>query len=416
MRPTVGAMSSQDGPEIRVLASEAELRRALVLFRTAMVGLPPGPSYPDGRIGEYLEPGRTYGAFVDGGLVGTVDATTGDLVVPGGRRVQHAAVTHVGVLPTHTRRGIVTALLRRQLRDGRERGDVVATLRASEATIYERYGYGLASATERIEVDVRRAALRPTVPEAGPVRFCSYPQAWDLLERIYSRNLPDRPGGIERTPRWWAAQRLRPVSAGPSYVVVHGAEGAEDGFVRYRPVDTAQWFTSRDRTVVVDDFFAPTPEAHASLVRFLLGLDLVDRIVFATMPVDDPLPWMLTDQRAATVGPRSDETWLRILDVPAALAARSYRGGGATVRIAVSDPLFDDNTGVFEIGPSGAVRVDGPPDLGLGVAELGSLLLGGVDIGNLIAVGRVRVRTAEAASVAHDLFAWPRAPFAGTMF
>lgn len=409
-------MSVDGEPEIRILESEDDLRAALALFRTAMVGLPAGPPIPDGRIGDHLEPGRTHGAFVDGTLVGTVDATSGTLVLPGGRRVPHAGVTHVGVLPTHTRRGIVTALMRRQLRDARDRGDVVASLRASEATIYGRFGYGIASSTVRIEVDVRRAALRRTVPTGGPVRLGSFPDTWELLERTYSRNLPDRPGGIERTPLWWAPQRLRQAaSTTPSYVAVHGEQGAEDGFVRYRPVGTDEWFTSRERTVVVDDFFAPTAEAHAALVRFLLGLDLVDRIVFATMPVDDPLPWLLTDHRAARIGAMSDETWLRILDVPATLAARRYGGAGA-VRIGVTDPLFDDNTGVYVIEPSGVERVGGPADLELDVADLGSLLLGGVDVRTLVAAGRVRVNDPAAVATAHALFAWPQAPFAGTMF
>ncbi|MEE2033703.1 GNAT family N-acetyltransferase, partial [Rhodococcus chondri] len=145
-------MSAQAEPEIRVLDSEGELREAMDLFLTAMVGLPPGPTFPAGRVGDYLEAGRTLGAFIEGALVGTVDATSGSIVLPGGGRTRHTAVTHIGVLPTHTRRGVVSALVRRQLRDARSRGDVIATLRASEATIYERFGYGIASTATSLEV------------------------------------------------------------------------------------------------------------------------------------------------------------------------------------------------------------------------------------------------------------------------
>ncbi|NLU62150.1 GNAT family N-acetyltransferase [Rhodococcus sp. HNM0563] len=409
-------MSEHRDAEIRALESEEELRQAMALFRTAMVGLPSGPDYPEGRMGDYLEKGRTFGAFIDGALVGTVDATSGSLVLPGGERVSHAGVTHIGVLPTHTRRGVVTSLVHRQLRDAHERGDVVASLRASEATIYGRFGYGIASMSTTLEVERRRAVLHQGVPGGGPVRFAEFPDSWDLLERIYSEHATDRPGRIERTSFWWASQRFRASSGnGPAYVAVHGSPGAEDGFVRYRPENTGAWFGGRDRTIVVSDFFAPTAESHAGLVRFLLNLDLVDRIVFDGVPADDPLPWMLTDHRGAQVRSVSDETWLRILDVRRALEARSFVGVG-TVRIAVTDPVFAENTAVFEISADGVSTANEPAHLELGIAELGSLLLGGVSCHALAGAGRITVHDPVALPVAEALFTWPVVPFAGTMF
>ena len=70
--------------------------------------------------------------------------STFDLTVPGGP-VRTAGVTVVGVLPTHRRRGILRELMRAQLDDVHARGEPLAALWASEASIYGRYGYGLAS-------------------------------------------------------------------------------------------------------------------------------------------------------------------------------------------------------------------------------------------------------------------------------
>ncbi|MGN6335761.1 GNAT family N-acetyltransferase, partial [Mycobacterium sp.] len=155
--------------EIRVLDTEDDLIAAATLFRTAMVGLPPMSNLPPGQITKLLDPGRTVGAFVDGQLVGTVDAVTSALTLPGGATVGHAAVTHIGVLPSFTRRGIATALIRHQLHDIAARGEVVASLRASEATIYGRYGYGVASCAQSVEITTARAAFRPNVGMGGPV-------------------------------------------------------------------------------------------------------------------------------------------------------------------------------------------------------------------------------------------------------
>jgi ribosomal protein S18 acetylase RimI-like enzyme len=133
--------------DIRVLDGEGDLVAAINVFRAAMVGFPPLANLAPGQITELLDPGRTIGAFVGGQLVGTADAVTSGLTLPGGAIVGHAAVTHIGVLPSFTRQGIATELMRHQLRDVAARGEAVATLRASEATIYERYGYGVASST-----------------------------------------------------------------------------------------------------------------------------------------------------------------------------------------------------------------------------------------------------------------------------
>src|ERR1700758_5887471 len=164
--------------EIRVLDAEDDLIAAATLFRTAMVGFPPLPHLAPGQIATLLEPGRTVGAFVDGQLVGTADAVTSGLTLPGGAIVDHAAVSHIGVLPSFTRRGIATELMRHQLRDISARGEVVATLRASEATIYERYGYGVASWAQTVEVQTARATLRPGIGVGGRVRLLDAGDAW----------------------------------------------------------------------------------------------------------------------------------------------------------------------------------------------------------------------------------------------
>src|SRR3984957_16119417 len=176
--------------EIRVLDSEGDLVAAANLFRTAMVGFPPLSGLAPGQITTLLERGRTIGAFVDDQLVGTADALTSGLTLPGGPIVGHAAVTHVGVLPSFPRKGIATDLMRHQLHDVAARGEIVATLRASEATIYERYGYGVASSSQTVEVRTARAELRPGVAAGGSVRLLDAERGWDELPRIYTGNRP----------------------------------------------------------------------------------------------------------------------------------------------------------------------------------------------------------------------------------
>ncbi|MCV7424056.1 GNAT family N-acetyltransferase [Mycobacterium yunnanensis] len=402
--------------DIRVLSDEPDLVAAANVFRAAMVGFRPLNGAEQERVGKLVEPGRTLGAFVDENLVATTDSAASTLTLPGGRRVAHAAVTHVGVLPSHTRRGIASDLLTRQLVELRNRGEAVATLRASEATIYERFGYGVASTSQTVEVLTARAALRAGVPPGDAVRLVDPTVAWDALPRIYDRTRAVRAGTIDRPAVWWENQRLRAEGdSAPRHVGLIGEPGAETGFVRYHPVGTDGWFTSGERTVVVDDLHAPTRRAYLGLLHFLLHLDLVDKLVFTSLPLDDPLPWLLNDRRAARVTGTRDETWLRVLDVRATLEARAFVGDGAVV-LAVHDQILPDNSATFEISWRGVRSVVAVPQLTVGVAALGSLLLGGVRWGDLALAGLVDVHDTAALSAAEALFgSWP-APHAGMYF
>ena len=303
-----------------------------------------------------------------------------------------------------------------QLRDIAARGEVVATLRASESTIYERFGYGVASSSQSVELDTARAALRPDVGTGGSVRLLDAADAWDVLPRICAMHRPSRPGTIDRPQVWWQGLRLRTESsAGASYIAVHGEPGSESGFARYRPIDTEAWFVSEQRTIVVEDFFAPTTEAYLGLLRFLLELDLVDRVLFWMLPVDDPLPLLLLDRRAAKVTAVHDETWLRVIDAAKALAARRYAADGA-VTIAVNDPLLPGNSASFAITAGGAEPTDHRPQLHVGIHGLAAVLLGGATWRSLALAGLARADDPAAPALADRLFAVPDAPYAGLFF
>ncbi len=406
---------------IEVLEGDERLAEANTVFLTSMVGVPLSARIEPHRISEVVEPGRALGAFIDERLVGTVTSASSSLTVPGGGVVTHAAVTGIGVLPTHTRRGVVTSLIHHQLNDIRDRGEVVATLRASEATIYERFGYGVASMSMSGEIDTRRARLRRSVPAGEQVRLAQQVESWEVLRRIAVDHRSDRPGTIDRTSGWWAELDMHAATrSDPAFVALHGPAGSESGFVRYRPIDTGGWFTGSPRTVVVDDFFAATPAAEAGLIRFLLSIDLVDRIVMSMLPMDSAVPLMFEDQRAFRLVGAADETWLRLIDVQAALSARTFDSEGSVV-IAVEDAALPHNTGCYRISSqkSGTPRIertDAAAELKVDVAALASVFLGGYSWRRLAEAGSVIVDKSDAVTIADRLFRTDRVPYSGIWF
>ncbi|GAA4396340.1 GNAT family N-acetyltransferase [Tsukamurella soli] len=395
---------------IRPLAGADEVAAGLRVFFRAMVGLPVSTVDPV----EATEAGRFLGAFDGGEIVGGADAYTSGLVVPGGALVPHAAVTHVGVLPTHRRRGLAGRLLIEQLRDAAARGEMVASLRASEATIYGRYGYGIASESRSARVSLARATLRPEVPAGGTVRLVDGAVTTELLRGVYDRSRGV--GVITRPDGWWRRHELARASAtAPWYAVVHSTGGVDDGYALYRPEDTTGWFTSAERVVTVTDLVSLSGGARAGLWRHLLALDLVDVVVFDSLALDDPLPLATLDRRAVELGAAHDETWLRLVNVEAALRARSY-GTAKPVVIGVRDPILPANEGAYVVGPDGAARTDAAPQLTVDVGTLAATYLGGTRWRALASVGRVDARDPAAVARADLLFATAALPFSGTVF
>jgi hypothetical protein len=143
--------------------------------------------------------------------------------------------------------------------------------------------------------------------------------------------------------------------------------------------------------------------------------DIVDRIVVTFAPVDSPLRHLFTDERVVTVASVHDETWLRLVDVPTALARRSYHEAPPVV-LEVTDDLLPANTGPYRIAADAVTRVDAPADLTTDVAALAAVYLGGSTWQQLALAGRVRENRSGAIEDADNLFTTISAPFAGTYF
>ncbi|MFE6872696.1 GNAT family N-acetyltransferase [Kitasatospora sp. NPDC057692] len=353
----------------------------------------------------------------DGRPIGTAGAYSFELTLPGGALVPAAGVTTVGVLPTHRRQGVLTAMMRHQLADVRERGEFLAVLLASEAVIYRRFGYGPATYTRRLAVPRHRSALaapRAGGADTGTVELLRREQCVDLMEEVYDRYRRTQPGAVSRPHRWWALRAGQPpIAPAPRYVAVHrDADGVPDGYASYSrgdydPVTKAVVLTV-DETIAVDD------AAFTALARFVLQHDLVTQIVFKHLPTGHPLPWQLADFRAGEVSGETDWLWVRLLDVPRALAARGWFADGELVLDVEDRFLGERNRYLLAVrdGRAECVPTDREPDLSLDVSDLGSVYLGGTAPSTLVRAGHIRAHHPEAAALADTLFRTDRPPFA----
>jgi predicted acetyltransferase len=387
--------------EVRVLSDEAQYRAHSTLFRRAMHWGPPTDEQWPVVLPSY-EPGRVLAAFDGDEMVGTTQSFGCSMVVPGGAVVPHSAVSRVGVRADYTRRGVLTALMREQLST---LPDPVATLRASEGRIYGRFGYGLAGRVRYLTIDAKKAVIAGS--PTGRVRMVDPETADKLLLELHDAFGLNRPGQISRWAGWWARARDRKTEADNLVTIVHSGPDGDDGFLCYSVSEDKDF----KHTMEIKDFAWAGADAWRDLWIYAARLDLVDTIN-ADVALDDPVNWLFEDPRVVHTKDVFDEIWLRLVDVPRMLAARTY-GVAEPVVIEVRDTLLPANDGRYRVSPDGARRVEAPADLTVPVGLLGAVYFGDTTFSQLAATKRIEGARFDEADA---LFASPVAPRCSTFF
>ena len=393
--------------------AEDELRAAMTAAEIAFgTGVVEDEEWERER--QALPAARALAAFDGGKPVALAGAYQFDLTIPGGR-LPCAGVTWVGVMPTHRRRGILRDLMRRQLDDILSWGEPIAALWASESSIYGRFGYGQAAPNGQLRSDRQRFAFPEDAD--GSVRLVDADEALALFPAVYDRVRATRAGMPSRDERWWKEHRLAdPESwrrgASVKYFAAVEVGGVVEGYVYYRVKDEWEDGFAKGEVRVIEAVATSLP-AEKVLWSYLHGIDLVRRVSAPIFDLGSPLPLLVRDPRA--LGLRLvDGLWLRLVDVDAALRARSYRPATSVV-LEVRDELCAWNAGRYRVGDD-AGRTDDTADLALDVAALATAYLGGFDFHRLARAGLVEERIEGSLEAASLLFRTELPPFCPEVF
>jgi len=351
----------------------------LILVDNRAFGQPPGPA-DQPRAWARAEFDRTRCAFDDGTLVGASRAYSFELTMPGGAVVPAAAVSWVGVAPTHRRRGVLNRMIEALHDDARERGEPAAILTASESSIYGRYGYGIATWRLGLSIERPYGAFARPVDDDGRIRFVTHDEAGKILPAVYETVRRERAGMVTRPESWWSLV-LWPMTRADKahFVVVHeDALGRADGFAAYEI--TGEWTRGvSNRTLNVFDIQSTNATARAALWQYLLGVDLVGNVAADRLPVDEPLRLLVRDPRRARIDFVIDDLWLAPLDPRALLEARRYSMFDGHLVVEVTD--LDGRAVRFAVEgneqEAQCTVTDAAPDVSCSTATLGALLLGG---------------------------------------
>jgi predicted acetyltransferase len=348
---------------------------------------------------------RMHAAREDGAIVGGAGVFPFEMAVPGGI-VRCAGVTVVGVYPTHRRRGVLRAMMRAQLDDIHARGEPIAALWASEETIYGRFGYGMASYAGEISLAREHSEFAFPFEPRGRLRLLEPSEALELLPPIWERAFQQTPGMFRRERPWWANRTVddqpeRRDGGGPKRFALLELDGEPQAYAIYRHNMKWEEGSSAAQLGVIEAIGA-SPRGTAEIWRFLLDIDWQASITAELLPVDHPLFFLLAKPRRMKYR-MGDGIWVRLVDVGAALSARSYGADGEVV-FDVSDAFAPWNEGRWKVAGGSCERTRDQPDLRCDVTALGSVYLGGFTFAELQRALRVEELCEGAIARADSIF------------
>ncbi|MEV5943382.1 GNAT family N-acetyltransferase [Streptomyces sp. NPDC051994] len=344
------------------------------------------------------------GAYDGDALVGFLVAHRFTLSIPGGE-LPCPGLTFVSVAPTHRRRGVLSGMIAELFRRCADHARPVVALWASEAAIYGRFGFGAGTYATSVEIDSTRPLALRVDPDRRPLRLIDADDAPAELGPYYEATRTRRAGRIARDSARWRGEWLPETDEddeelGPPRIVGLGAiDEPLAGYAIYRT--RREDDPAKSGTVQVAELEADTAAGEAALWNYLAGIDLTGTVRAWGLAPDDPLLLFAADRDQVKAVAEFPALWLRLVDVRAALTARSWAAEAFLV-LEVRDDRVPANAGRFRLAASPHTctyeATAAAPDLSLDVRDLAACYLGGTEFRRLVLAGLVTEHTPGAAA------------------
>ena len=303
-----------------------------------------------------------------------------------GRAMAMAGISVVGTRPEYRRRGLVRRIMTQAFAQQRDRGQSIAGLWASQAAIYQRYGFAPAGLNRNYAVDTADIVFLDSNQPLLPVTRHGPAEVLEPLREVYRAFIADRTGYIHRGKSLWLNSVLSEEGGnavdGPVYVALAGTVQEPRGYVVYTLRAGQVAHRARPQEIKIRDLAYLDMAAYQSLWQFLSRHDLVGRVAWPNAPMDDPAQAMLAEPRMLHTQD-TEATWWRVVDAPRALAQRGYGHASSLVLEIAGDDLAPWNNGRWQLQTSGDVDQDSQvsvsqrtPDVRVSMRALAGLLSG----------------------------------------
>lgn len=287
----------------------------------------------------------------------------------GGRSVPAVGIAGVGVLAEYRRGGAARTLMTETLRRLRAQGVALSTLFASTHGLYAHVGYGVAGTRHqgRTPTTAIQVALEPTL-EVRRLGDSDRP----AQHALYTQQATHRPGHLDRGPYvWYRTQRTWRGRPAISTGVFAGEQLV--GYVTWRRASSEP-----PSELLLTDVVAPTAAIARRIWGFLKDHGTMAPAVTGFTSPDDPF-WLTLPQPGPEVV--LSQTWmLRLVDLPAAIAARGFAAAlSLEVCFQVEDEIIKENNGIWTLSVAdgvGRLRPGGTPEAQVRIQGLAGLYSG----------------------------------------
>lgn len=327
-----------------------------------------------------------------------------------------SGVTTVSTDPIDRQRGFLRMAVRRHFEELHERGErPLAVLYASQAAIYQRFGYAVVSTHHRYQIEPRYLQFTHPLEVSGRLREVDPEREFGLLVEIYRAFREDATGFVHRGRPMWEAGALAPPEGklDQKVAVVYEEGGRPLGYCVYTTGPGPYEGPEPTQRVIVNDVAWLTPTAYRAFWSLMGRMHLARYIVWQAAPPDDPLPELILEPRMLR-DTAYDGMLARVVDVEKALAARGYDADGR-VQFAVRDDFCPWNDGGYELTVEGGVpavrRLAAQPEPTMTVHTLAKLLFGHRSASQLSVAGLIEGADQRWTARADAVFRTRRAPF-----
>lgn len=373
----------------------------------------------DNFLPQVIRPEWTMFAF-DGPKVAATFSTIPFTMRANGLALAMGGVCCASTEPEYRRQGLLRQIMTQELNRMGAQGRSVATLWASQAAIYQRFGFSMASVNRQYTVDT--VDIRFIDGNGGhlPVSRVDGPRGMDIVDTVYHAFIAPRTGYLHRTDILWKSRIFKDniKNDGPFYIAIAFEDEQPMGYIVYTLRARKVSHIARHQEIVVRDLAWLSPDAYRSLWSFLARHDLVGRIWWGQVPSDDPAPEFFLEPRLLHSEDR-EGLWLRIVDVAGALQGRGYQATDKLILAVEGDDLVAGNNGVWQVDASPeatrVTRSHASPDVRLSIKALASLYTGFRDAQSLAAWGLLQGEP-DAIERLTRLFATRHAPHCPDMF
>jgi len=317
----------------------------------------------------------------DGDRMVSMFATTPFTMRTFGRAVPMGGISSVGTLPEYRRQGLLRKIMTQALAEMREKGQAITSLWASQAAIYQRYQFALASIQRSYTVDTIDIGFHDGNEGSCSVTQTVLAESFDIIKSMYIEHVRDQFCYLHRSSALWQHSILGGNDQdGPLHsAICRDAAGSAVGYLLYTLRSDRIDHRTRSQEIKIRELIAMNADAYRSLWNFIAKHDLVGRVHWGNVPSDDPAPELFMEPRLLHAM-EGEGLWFRIVDVAKALGARGYQGEHQ-INIGVQeDKLAPWNTGCYQLNTS----IDGaevssnsaPADIQCSIKSLSSLYTG----------------------------------------